>query len=613
MKYIWHDNNSITKEIEFTGNGKNSILEAVISIPANVNNEQLRNLDQQLVDGGFNLSYDTKDNKPILRVSGIRHPNDLVKLLQQNKLVAGNYSIEETKKTNKSLWQRIRDNSLVLSAVFYMLGNIVTMISGYFRRDADEFRTGFSFSIGDGSVLLFGKRNAKEKHHAVMQNFGDFLKQHGIEPSFGSNFAPSAVKEPKTAWGAIKSFMHDKVIAIKSVSEIIAGISFAKAGFNQENAYKKIAGTALVTGFGLGLAIPEKSDSQIRDDLGVDTPEQAEEKYAQLPWRSKAKYAIQKQPLILSGGFAAINNLSTIAGAFDEKKHARNLRKIEAELGVDSDNNRLSTKNSQYDISIVGFTQTKKIAETAYSRYERLQTEYNAASPAQRKLLAPELAEAHKQVETLKQKRKNIIEGRHGLKGDKFWIFNLFQGLFFLVANTLYAMSSKTGGASEQELADRFFSSVATEILNTKDNTAKIRILNLAAQYAGTIEELDYTTGEARAIIQQKVASLQQHPLVHKATNIAQEQQHNAQHIAAKQQNNGNIAGKTEQAENKTSNLPSKNKQQLEQHIANIAHAKGKAADNFADRLKVTHKHDSHQSRYESSKHIGDVAVTPAA
>lgn len=517
MRYQWQSDASLIQEVTFTGNGGKAIREAVIAVPAHAKaSEKLRNLDKLFIDNGMAVSYDIQDSQPVMRVSGFRHAKQLLILLKKEEIVSGNSTFVKSNKKPPSMWRGIRDNSLVLSAVFYMLGNAATAVSGWFRNDMDELRSGLAFSVGDSFMLLFGKTSDKEKHQHVMHGFGEFLRKHGYTPDVGSNFAASAMKGAN-AYNSLKKTMKSLVIPIKSVSEIYAGYSFAKAGFNQENGYKKIAGSALMTGFGLGLLIPEKSESQIRDILGVDTPEQAKKKYKTLSGTQRAKYAIMRQPLIISGGFAAINNLSTIFGAFDEKNHSRNVRKIEAELGIDSKGNKLATKSSSYEMAILNYTKTKKVEKTAHAAYDELKAKIDDSqiSESERAETMPKLLEAKAKVETLKKEYETSTKGKLGVDGSKFWIFNLLQGGFFLIANSLYAMSSKSGSGS-QELTDRFISAVSTEIVKNPDPISRVDLITLAAQYGSKLEEMDFTTAEMRKMIEERVEQLQDSPWVQK-------------------------------------------------------------------------------------------------
>ncbi len=516
MRYQWQSDASLIQEVTFTGNGQSTIREAVITIPAHAKDaDKLRNLDNLFIDNGYSVSYDIKDNQPIIRVGGFRQPKDVLTFLKQKEVVSGNIQAIKTTKAAPSMWRTIRDNSLVLSAAFYMLGNTATALSGLFRNDMDELKAGVAFSVGDSFMLLFGKTSDKQKQEHVMQGFGEFLGQHGYTPDVGSNFSASAIKN-KSHNGFTKA-MKSLVIPVKSVSEIFAGYSFAKAGFNQENAYKKVAGTALMTGFSAGLLIPEKNNSQIRDIMGVDTPEQAKLAYKDLSIWQKVKYAVMSKPLILSGGFAAINNFATLFGAFDEKKNARNLRKVEAELGVDKNGSRLSTANSSYEISILNYTKTKQVEKTAYAAHSELEQKVNSASTpeSQKEKLKPELLKAASNVKKLEAEYKNATKGRFGLDGSKFWIFNLVQGGLFLVANSLYGMSSKSGSGN-QELTDRFVSAASTEIVKQTDPAARNNLITLAAQYASELEEMDFTNAEMRTMIEAHVEQLQASPWVKK-------------------------------------------------------------------------------------------------
>ena len=164
MRYQWQNEESLIHDITFNGNGKKTIREAVIRIPENRQaSEKERDLDNLFIDNGYTVSYDVQDEKPVLRVGGFRTERDILNLLEKEQIVTGQAQTSKVEQKKTSAWQTIRENSLVLSAVFYMAGNVATALSGLFRKDMDELRTGLSFSVGDGFMLMFGKTSDKEK------------------------------------------------------------------------------------------------------------------------------------------------------------------------------------------------------------------------------------------------------------------------------------------------------------------------------------------------------------------------------------------------------------------------------------------------------------------
>ncbi|GEM_PF-6652573 len=532
MKYQWNQPDSLIEEARFAPTKKGRAAEAVIILRQQEGIKQTT-LDTALVDQGLSVSYDIIDGQSVLRVGNFKHEKEVLTALQKAEAVKGESRRSASgQEVEPSAMQEIRANSLVLSAVFYQFGNIATALSGWFRRDNDELRSGLFFAIGDTSMLLFGKRSDKEKHDSVMHGFGEALKQNGIAPSFGSTFS-AGTNRPKGSWQGLRNFMHNKVIAIKSASEVAAGTSLAIAGHKQSNTYKKAAGVLVGSGFALGATIPEKSSSEIREELGVATPAEAKESLANLsPWK-RFSYKVQQMPLLISGFFAGLNNLSSIAGAFDERTHRWQKHTVENKLGSKKDglNGEAKMMNKTITSDAGKINELKKIDETAYSKVNRLSHELNTASASKTVGLTEELKEAQKELTALKGEKDSVLKGRYNntKMADKFWMFNLAQGLFFLVANALYGISSKSGRSNSEELLGKqFISAVASEILITPPQD-RAEIINIASHYAGNIDELDYTSSEIRTMVEAKITELGSHalfsPKAEKANDEKQVQQ----------------------------------------------------------------------------------------
>ncbi len=510
MHYTWQNSASPIQEIRFSGGGKVKP-EALIFAPLN-GSTAAQNLDQVLAEKGLIVSYDIVENRPALRVSGFEAEGEVLKLLQENKMVEGDPQRREVKGEKESF------DRLTASAVFYQLGNFTGLIGSIIRKDKDEITSNSAFIVGDSTMLAFGRKTTAEKQHNVMKGFGEILRQNGISVDPSSAFASEHIKDPPGLWNGIRRFMTDKVIAVKSVSEITAGIKKAQSGFNQNNAYKKIAGAALVTGFSSGLMIPEKTNAQLRDELDATTPEDMSAKISRLPFWKRVLTSIQRTPLILSGGFAGLNNLSAFIGALDERKHSkdnpgrsRQIDKIYAELGKNMDTG--AAVDPIYEYKIFGFSRResaiKKGEGQALEDLEKAKIAY-AADPSTKNLKT--FGEKQERVDGLLAS----LDKAKMAKDKNLWIFDLVQAVFFGVANTLYSISPKGGSLQDrQKLSERFFAAAATEIARAPAEK-KEYLFAIACQYAGHTRELSVTSREAQEILAQKVQMLQANPWLNK-------------------------------------------------------------------------------------------------
>lgn len=501
-------------ETVITGDGQKAVREAVIFAPEDfAGKPALAALDGYLVKKGMAVGYDAVEGRPVLRVTGFRHERDLIAVLEKGRFVAGEAQTRPTGEKLQTRTEWVKENSLVLSAFFYTLGNIATMLSGWFRRDADELRTGAAFTVGDSTMLLFGKLNDREKYQEIMQDFGAILKENGHTLAPGSVFSPAATQEAPSNWAKARKFMHNKVIAVKSLSEITAGISFARAGLNQNNPLKTGAGTAIATGFAIGLLTPEKNSSQIQEELGTQTAEETERKIAGMSLFKRLLYKLQQNPLGVPGTFSGINNLLTLAGAIDEKRW---IEKTGMSRKLDEVNARLH--GGPYKIFGRKKPHEISVADSANARLDAARAALNGADGAARLDAKADYVKAKTDLESLERQREHLLKGRKifgkELDGKHFWIFNVMQSLFFLAANTLYAKSSKSGGKSlrQDALKEQFLSAVAGEALQTGEGFAREEIINLAAKYAGGRHGFNLTVKEARRLIDARLQLLQTNP-----------------------------------------------------------------------------------------------------
>lgn len=522
MRYTWSSAASPVQEIQFF-TPKKARAEALIFAPLNGSGQALQ-LDALLAKNGFIVSYDIVENRPALRVSGFENEKQILDLLEKNKLVEGAPEKQEMQKGKESL------PTLILSAAFYQMGNVTGLLGDFLRGDKAGMTSNALFVVGDSTMLAFGKKSMGEKQHAIFQGFGNILKQNGLAVEPGSAFAPEHIRDLPGTWNAVRRFMTDKVIVVKSLSEVGAGLKKAQAGFfNQGNPAKGIAGLLIAGGFGASALLPEKTPSQLRDDLDARDDADLKAKIAKLPLFRRILVSVQKKPLLLSGGFSFLNNIFSAWGAFDEKNYYASTGKQGANSGMGrsrkEDEIEAKLNGGSYDSWRFGKIVSVKIkGEGAHKELENAQHLLDTITDT----ASDDYLHARKTRDEAWKKKNDLEEDRHRLqngsrgadffiKPKHFWMFDLGQAMFFAVANFLYSISPKGGSLSDRKaLADRFFAAVATEIAKAPEHK-KEYLFAVACQYIGNTRDIDCTAREAQKILAEKVQLLNANPWANKA------------------------------------------------------------------------------------------------
>jgi hypothetical protein len=579
MRYSWNDPGSAITSLEVEDKAASGIAEAVVYLNPDLpeDSTSVATIYNALSANGLTITYDVKENAPILRVTGHKNANKLLATLQENETVKGEASKEKlTNSGKKENW--FESWKLTISAGFYQLGNLATYIGGWFRNDKDEMRTGLAFMVGDSTMLLFGKRNQEEKYQDIVKGFGEFLDKSGFGTSHTSIFNEITQPANVSNWQKLRNFMYDKVIAIKSVSEVIAGTSFAMAGFKQGNIFKGAAGTIVGSGFGIGMLIPEKSPKDLREEFGVSSDEEVKQKISQMPLFKRMKYKIQTNPLIISGGAAGLNNALTLYGALDERsyfnknKKSRKVNEIEAKLEGKSYKPSIFEAERTAESAVLKKVESSAYYDKIYLDQTSITNHRNGSAPLnEEKLKAlrtnvnermrainikegredptegflkendPQLVdqlhdriltEIHHAGEDFHQKKQTVINLRDAKKklekgrtlqlGKKkitfnqsgFWKFNVAQSLFFGAANLIYASASKHGDQSKATaLTNRFIAAVATQAL-IMEEAYRPEFINIASYYANKNSNINLTSDEVRAALNTKIKALTNHPIV---------------------------------------------------------------------------------------------------
>ncbi len=342
MKYTFSHPASLIKDVEIYAAGKQ--LQAVLYAPENGNPKQLATLKRKMEENGFDVLADTESGEDVLRLRGFKTADKLLTSLADDGGVFGNYGVQITErevKEKKGVGDLIKDNSLTLSGVFYVLADSLVIFSGAMRKDIPEIFNGVLWWIPSFFLMAAGNQNPD-----VVQGF---LQRDILEELDKSN-----IKVPTEAlqvlqngavgrgnWDKIVELVYEHGPILNNVMQMLGGSQMAAAGLNQKNAGKVAAGTLVFLGMGAGALLPEpeqntyasvglgagelKNPDMLRQTTLNYTPGQSRAKLTEAQQRSEvlapeAKKGIESHinPLAYSGGLAAANNFLNIYGAGKE-------------------------------------------------------------------------------------------------------------------------------------------------------------------------------------------------------------------------------------------------------------------------------------------------------
>ena len=227
--------------------------------------QQLMQLRQSLgVSGMVNyVDADAQGDRLIIPV--ITDEKALLAQLTQGGWIKGEPTITQTSEDKEihqdSTKEKIQKNALLLSALFYDLGNVSCMVSGYMRgkhnkdgkftaSDLSEMGVGAAFSVGDVLLTVFGKEEKKDPLLAFTDELKGYLKAHSIEIPHGVGATPEVIHQSGFFAGT-HDFLKHNVTSIKCLSETAGGLFMIKAALKKDNFNmgKMAAGMMLATGW----------------------------------------------------------------------------------------------------------------------------------------------------------------------------------------------------------------------------------------------------------------------------------------------------------------------------------------------------------------------------
>jgi|GEM_PF-6375605 len=306
--YQW-GRDSVIDKIVFRGTGDVAYLHASTL----ADEEKLDSIKAILREHELSLSPASYQNAPVLRVSGLDNPEQLLKVLSPHYL-AGQPHITKAQKPKEGFWEGIKNNTLHASGVVYLLGDAVSIFSGLWGgQQAAQIATGSAFALGDIGLMAFGKPSEERLFKQLMQDLKQELKQKGVEIPSASALNTEALTQRGGFLESIHEFMCKNANKIKIMAEVVGGVftfitGISKDKHGEQNPGKIRAGIMLMVGWAASLLIQEKK---------IDRDGEA---FKQANPLERFVMEVQNKPLSIAATSSVVNNAFTIAGAMEKKK-----------------------------------------------------------------------------------------------------------------------------------------------------------------------------------------------------------------------------------------------------------------------------------------------------
>ncbi|MBY0406108.1 MAG: hypothetical protein K2Q01_00315 [Rickettsiales bacterium] len=261
-KYQW-DSGTIAQAESITNvPGK---VEVILRPQKNATAHDLTALRQELGRNGLVNYVDQDAQGDRLIIPVIKNEKLLIGTLEKGGWVKGvpsmTYTSEDKEIHHDSAREKMQKHSLLLSALFYDLGNVACMVSGWQRgklnrggkftaADWSEMGVGVAFTAGDLLLTVFGKEEKKDPLLAFSDEMKNYLSAHDVVVPQGVGATPEAIHKSGVLSTA-HDFLKRNVTSIKCLSETTGGALMIKAGLKPGNVNngKVAAGLMLTTGW----------------------------------------------------------------------------------------------------------------------------------------------------------------------------------------------------------------------------------------------------------------------------------------------------------------------------------------------------------------------------
>lgn len=485
--------------------------EAILYAGADADPDRLSQIREMFHTQGLTATPDARDGQPVLVVRGFGKAKEELPAaaLEQNGFVNKadrQTQKSEIKKEKTSPLAAIRKSSFKMSGYVYMIGDAALAVSGIKRGDTNETMSGLAYGATSVVAALYGERKPEKVFDDLHSKMLAEFAKDGVELPKGEKLTSKELGKSGGLISKVEDFLYNYPTQILTAGNAIAGFNLFRAGMNQGNSNKKIAGALVTTGMLIGLLVPEKAKEdkpQTLDDVSANLGANAaaddvwkkptvEEKKSALgtllsPVKAVTDW-VQEKPLRTGGYMAMGNNLFMLRSGLQER-HSNPLQREYLE-GV---------KNGDKEAADAALAGLKgKMGKGDIEKLSRL----DASVP--------------EDVRTIDGSLEKLN------KADGMWTMNIVAAASYLVANGLLSISSTKGQTEEtgkdgKEVKDpnaELYAAAAAIIANQPQEVQDTAI-NKMATFLSSQREIDMKPEKLAEKIREKVDTVKDSPWLH--------------------------------------------------------------------------------------------------
>lgn len=475
--------------------------EAILYASASADPARLADISNMFLSQGLAVVPDEIDGQHVLRLRGFGKEELPAAALEQNGFVSkADRKTEEPKAAKEKInpLAAIRKSSFRMSGWVYMVGDAALAASGLKRGDVNETMSGLAFGATSVVAARYGERR-KDKVFDDLHSrmIGEFARD-GVELPQGDKLTAKELGKPGGIINRIEDFLYDYPVEVMTAGNAIAGFNVFRAGVNQSNVDKQIAGALVTTGMLIGLLVPQKDKEK-----AAPTPEEmaanaaatgeakdvwatpkVEEKKGFMgtllsPLQSVAGW-VQEKPLRVGGYMAMANNVFSVKGALAERK-ANPLQR--------------------------GYLEEMKNGNQGVAEWYADELKGKMAGKDLEEFVALDPSTPQGKLDFDKMENKlNRAEG--------MWKMNLVAASSYMVANGLLSISNKGAQGKDEKGKDpnaELYAAAAAIIANQPQEVQEQAIGKMAA-FLGSQREIDCKPEELAVRIREKVEAVKDSP-----------------------------------------------------------------------------------------------------
>lgn len=474
---------------------------ALLHPKAGLDAAALQAMPQKLQRHGLIATPDVDtEGAAVLRVRGFKTIAELSGILHKEQLIASSQPtrsemLEEEKNPDvKTLRKYIKEHSIQIAGAFYLVADMVPIVSGIVRKTPAEVSQGLMWTTTSAALLLFGRKNPEVQMGNVYTRMKGFMAQEGLELNDDPALALEQLQRNPSYWNKMINFLYEHPVLFNNTLQGYGGMNQIQAGHAQGNPFKRAAGFGPMLGMWGGLIVPEDKYASLSPEdkaekLRLRAQGEEPENGLNAKWYENPVAWVQEKPLRLSGVGPIIGNFLTAASALFHDRH-----EVNKHFGLGGNKFELSPSALMRDARR---STTDLLQQVGVSR------------------------------EALQQDRAKPVWQREHTQLDKMlstqngWRITMVGPLFNIIANTLYGMSSKEERSVDLNKAgyiDELLAVAANIYVHVPESQRGEKVMRFAG-FLRSQPDINISEKEIRTRLEQKMQALEQSGWAAKVAN----------------------------------------------------------------------------------------------